>query len=88
MKPLPYPDMPADSRAIARLLIEPILDAALERNDIQAATYVLTTLADVDPLGGVNIPALPLDNGDSVVVDSIGPLESTLYVAISGMVND
>ena len=45
-----------------------------------------TTLADVDPLGGVNIPALPLDNGDSVVVDSIGPLDSTLYVAISGMV--
>jgi protein involved in polysaccharide export with SLBB domain len=40
-----------------------------------------------DPLGGVVIPSLALDNGDSVVVDAIGPLESVLYVAISGMVN-
>jgi protein involved in polysaccharide export with SLBB domain len=43
--------------------------------------------AEADPLGGVVIPSLPLDNGDSVVVDSIAPLESTLYVGISGMVN-
>jgi protein involved in polysaccharide export with SLBB domain len=43
--------------------------------------------ADADPLGGVVIPSLPLDNGDSVVVDSIGPLESLLYVGINGMVN-
>ena len=40
-----------------------------------------------DPLGGVIIPTLPLDNGDSVVVDSIGPLDSLLYVGINGMVN-
>ena len=40
-----------------------------------------------DPLGGVIIPSLPLDNGDSVVVDSIGPLDSLLYVGINGMVN-
>ena len=39
-----------------------------------------------DPLGGVAIPSLPLDNGDSVVVDSIAPLDSLLYVGISGMV--
>jgi polysaccharide biosynthesis/export protein len=43
--------------------------------------------AEVDPLGGVVIPSLPLDNGDSVVVDSIAPLDSLLYVGISGMVN-
>ena len=45
-----------------------------------------SSLPDADPLGGVSIPALPLANGDSVVVDSIGPLDSSLYVAISGMV--
>src|SRR3989454_944659 len=42
--------------------------------------------AEPDPLGGVVIPSLPLDNGDSVVVDSIGPLESLLNVGINGMV--
>ena len=42
---------------------------------------------DADPIGGIAIPALPLDNGDSVVVDSIGPLDSLLYVGINGMVN-
>lgn len=41
---------------------------------------------DGDPLGGVSLPSLPLDNGDSVVVDSIGPLDSLLYVGISGMI--
>ena len=42
---------------------------------------------DPDPLGGVVIPSLPLENGDSVVVDSIAPLDSLLYVGINGMVN-
>ncbi len=42
--------------------------------------------ADADPLGGVVIPSLPLVNGDSVVVDSIAPLDSLLYVGINGMV--
>ena len=42
---------------------------------------------DPDPPNGLVIPNLPLDNGDSVVVDSIGPLDSLLYVAINGMVN-
>src|SRR5437016_1129119 len=42
---------------------------------------------DADPLGGVVIPSLPLDNGDSVVVDSVASLDSSLYVAINGMVN-
>ncbi len=42
---------------------------------------------DADPLNGVVIPSLPLDNGDSLVVDSIAPLDGVLYVGISGMVN-
>jgi len=42
---------------------------------------------DADPLNGVVIPSLPLENGDSLVVDSIAPLEGGLYVRINGMVN-
>src|SRR5207244_3335531 len=38
------------------------------------------------PAGDLVVPALPLENGDSVVVDSIGPLTSGLFVAIAGMV--
>src|SRR2546430_311655 len=37
--------------------------------------------------GDVVYVPLPLDNGDSVVVDSVAPLDSVLYVGISGMVN-
>jgi len=37
-------------------------------------------------IGGVAVPALQLETGDSVVVDSIGPLEAGLYVQIGGMV--
>jgi protein involved in polysaccharide export with SLBB domain len=39
-----------------------------------------------DEFGGVTVPSLPLENGDSVVVDSIGPLDAGLYVEIGGMV--
>src|SRR5881296_146851 len=42
--------------------------------------------AEGDPPRGLVIPPLPLDNGDSVVVDSIGPLATLLYVGINGMV--
>src|SRR5256886_11438803 len=38
------------------------------------------------PAGDLLVPALPLENGDSVVVDSIGPLTSGLFVAIAGMI--
>jgi protein involved in polysaccharide export with SLBB domain len=37
--------------------------------------------------GGVLVPALLLENGDSVVVDTILPLENSLFVTIGGMVN-
>src|SRR5207249_7335872 len=46
-----------------------------------------TIAADDDELDGIGIPSLPLDNGDSVVVDSVAPLDSVLYVGITGMVN-
>jgi len=53
----------------------------------QPAQPAGTPPSEGDPLGGVVIPSVALDNGDSVVVDAIGPLENLLYVAISGMVN-
>jgi len=36
---------------------------------------------------GVLVPGTPLEDGDSVVVDSLPPLTGTLFVAIAGMVN-
>ncbi len=38
-------------------------------------------------INGVVVPPVSLENGDSVVVDSVPGLSSTLYVAIAGMVN-
>ena len=40
-----------------------------------------------EPINGVLVPALGLENGDSVVVDSIAPLDSSYFVVISGAVN-
>lgn len=45
---------------------------------------------DPDPgfnVGGVLIPPLPLEDGDSVVVDSLPPIYQTYYVSITGLVN-
>jgi polysaccharide biosynthesis/export protein len=58
-----------------------------QRGSVRPDDAASPTAAEADPLGGVVIPSLPLDNGDSVVVDSIGPLDSLLYVGINGMVN-
>jgi hypothetical protein len=70
MRPLPYPEIPGDSQAIARRLIEPVLDAALRRNDTQAVTHVLTTLADVDPAATLEElnTAKPLDENSRMRV--------------------
>src|SRR2546426_702295 len=57
-----------------------------QRGSVRPGHAASPTAAEADPLGGVVIPSLPLDNGDSVVVDSIGPLDSLLYVGINGMV--
>jgi polysaccharide export outer membrane protein len=40
-----------------------------------------------DVVAGMAVPALRLDDGDSVAVDSLPPLSSQLYVEIAGMVN-
>jgi protein involved in polysaccharide export with SLBB domain len=45
------------------------------------------TSATGSVLNGVLVPSLSLEDGDSVVVDSVPPLGSTLFVAIAGMVN-
>lgn len=37
--------------------------------------------------GGVFLPSISLENGDSVVVDSIAPLDSSYFVVIAGAVN-
>ena len=69
------------------------LDVALAvacQGDERAGTRVTPPAcpapAEGDPPRGLVIPPLPLDNGDSVVVDSIGPLATLLYVGINGMV--
>jgi hypothetical protein len=49
MKLLPYPEMPPDARAIARRLIEPVLEAALRRNDSLVISRAMRTLASADP---------------------------------------
>ena len=51
------------------------------------------TADDPPPAGaaivnGVIVPAVPLEDGDSVVVDSIPPLQSTLHVAVAGMIEN
>ncbi len=37
-------------------------------------------------INGVIVPAVPVEDGDSIVVDAVPALESTLYVAIAGMI--
>ncbi len=49
MRPLPYPEVLADSQAIARRLIEPLLESALQKKDLRTASLVLWNLAAVDP---------------------------------------
>jgi polysaccharide export outer membrane protein len=38
-------------------------------------------------VNGVFVPALPLESGDSIVVDSVAPLDSSYFVAIAGAIN-
>jgi polysaccharide biosynthesis/export protein len=38
-------------------------------------------------VNGVFVPALPLEGGDSIVVDSVAPLDSSYFVAIAGAIN-
>jgi polysaccharide biosynthesis/export protein len=38
-------------------------------------------------MSGVFVPALSLEGGDSIVVDSVAPLDSSYFVAIAGAIN-
>ena len=38
-------------------------------------------------INGVFVPALSLESGDSIVVDSVAPLDSSYFVAIAGAIN-
>jgi hypothetical protein len=49
MKPLPYPEMPTDAKAIARRLIEPVIDAAFRGHDSLMQSRALQCLAEADP---------------------------------------
>jgi len=40
-----------------------------------------------DPVDGIAVPNLRLEDGDSIAVDSVPPLSNQLYVQVSGMVN-
>lgn len=56
-----------------------------------ASTTARARGGDPDPssasVGGVVVPGLTLEDGDSVVVDSLPPIYSEYHVAITGMVN-
>jgi len=39
-----------------------------------------------EPISGVSVPALSLEGGDSIVVDSVAPLDSSFFVAIAGAI--
>jgi protein involved in polysaccharide export with SLBB domain len=85
--------LPADKRRPG-LLARAALDVALtlpaqseQHPGARSGQGTGTPAPEADPVGGVVIPSLALANGDSVVVDAVGPLESLLYVGISGMVN-
>jgi protein involved in polysaccharide export with SLBB domain len=75
---------PAERKGLPRVTLD--VELPPERH-IATVSPTAATNADVDPLGGVVIPSLPLANGDSVVVDSILPRDSLPYVGINGLVN-
>jgi polysaccharide export outer membrane protein len=52
-----------------------------------ASRGTIEELRGEHPSAGVVIPAVGLQDGDSVVVDSLPPLAEVYYVAIAGMVN-
>jgi protein involved in polysaccharide export with SLBB domain len=77
--------------ALKRVTIFRYLPAAERRQPPVARAAVDVALAPADSgdagVSGVSVPALALEDGDSVVVDSLPPLEAQYTVAIAGMVN-
>jgi polysaccharide export outer membrane protein len=60
-----------------------VIDVALAALPRQAGSAVPPD----DPVGPVRVPSMQLEDGDSVVVDFVKPLEEQYYVAIVGAVN-
>jgi protein involved in polysaccharide export with SLBB domain len=80
--------------ALKRLSVYRILPAAQRGPGPYPRAVVDVTLTPAPPsaptasvVNGVLVPPVSLEDGDSVVVDSVPPLGGTLFVAISGMVN-
>jgi len=61
-----------------------VVDVALPL--ASATTHGSAVHRGEDPMSGVIIPTVGLQDGDSVVIDVVPPLGSTYYVAIAGMV--
>ncbi len=77
--------------ALKRLTVFRYLSAAERHQPPVARAAVDVALAPADSgdasVGGVAVPELVLEDGDSVVVDSLPPLAEQYTVAIAGMVN-
>ena len=61
-----------------------VVDVALPL--ASATTHGSAVHRGEDPMSGVIIPTVGLQDGDSVVIDVVPPLGSTYYVAVAGMV--
>ncbi|MGH7529358.1 MAG: SLBB domain-containing protein [Gemmatimonadales bacterium] len=78
----------------ARAVVDVQLGVAREERAVGAAGGATmgtassgTHASPAGPLAGLTIPTVALLDGDSVVVDSLPPLEKSLYVSIAGMVH-
>jgi protein involved in polysaccharide export with SLBB domain len=75
--------------ALKRVTIHRFLPAPERHPPAPARAVIDVALAPVDTggVGGVAVPPVTLEDGDSVVVDSLPPLGAQYTVAIAGMVN-
>ena len=74
--------------ALKRVTIHRFLPAPERHSAAPARAVIDVALASVDSgVGSVAVPLVTLEDGDSVVVDSLPPLAAQYTVAIAGMVN-
>ena len=64
-----------------------VLDVQLANPPAAGRGSGTATPHDDPPLGGMLIPSVSLEDGDSVVVDSLPALDGSMFVAIAGLVN-
>lgn len=79
--PGPFP------RAVVDVPLTALPQGRGKREEVPSGGHANRGAVAGDPVNGVLIPALALEDGDSVVVDSVPSLEGSLFVAIAGMVN-